>query len=75
MDRPRSDLKCNGVLPASRLRDLAFPVAERLQDSGYITAQFGKWHPGAGPQITDLSRLDVFTTGVEDSWPLLEFFA
>ena len=27
-------------------------IAERLQDLGYITAQFGKWHLGPGPEIT-----------------------
>ncbi|WP_442508116.1 sulfatase family protein [Novipirellula sp. SH528] len=33
--------------------DRELTIAERLQSAGYITAQFGKWHLGAGPRITD----------------------
>ncbi|GAA4459482.1 sulfatase family protein [Novipirellula rosea] len=33
--------------------DRELTIAERLQSAGYITAQFGKWHLGAGPKITD----------------------
>lgn len=28
-------------------------IAERLQKVGYVTAQFGKWHLGPSPKITD----------------------
>jgi|TARA_R110002072_G_scaffold222711_1_gene379814 uncharacterized sulfatase len=33
--------------------DTELTIAERLQKVGYMTAQFGKWHLGAGPKITD----------------------
>ena len=35
-------------------------IAERLQDAGYMTAQFGKWHLGPGPKITDHGFRHVF---------------
>ena len=35
-------------------------IAERLQDAGYVTAQFGKWHLGPGPKITDHGFRHVF---------------
>ncbi|NND96753.1 MAG: sulfatase-like hydrolase/transferase [Pirellulaceae bacterium] len=35
-------------------------IAERLQDAGYITAQFGKWHLGPGPKITEHGFKHVF---------------
>lgn len=36
-------------------------IAERLQKVGYVTAQFGKWHLGAGPKITDHGFKHVFS--------------
>ena len=35
-------------------------IAERLQGAGYVTAQFGKWHLGPGPKITDHGFRHVF---------------
>lgn len=35
-------------------------IAERLRDAGYATAQFGKWHLGAGNQITSHGFKHVF---------------
>lgn len=35
-------------------------IAERLQDADYVTAQFGKWHLGPGPKITDHGFRHVF---------------
>ena len=35
-------------------------IAERLQAAGYRTAQFGKWHLGTGPKITDHGFDHVF---------------
>lgn len=35
-------------------------IAERLQAVGYKTAQFGKWHLGAGPKIPDHGFDHVF---------------
>ena len=35
-------------------------IAERLQEAGYVTAQFGKWHLGPGPKITDHGFRHVF---------------
>ena len=33
--------------------DQELTIAERLQEVGYITAQFGKWHLGPTPRITE----------------------
>lgn len=35
-------------------------IAERLQASGYVTAQFGKWHLGPTPAIVDHGFKHVF---------------
>ena len=35
-------------------------IAKRLQQAGYVTAQFGKWHLGPTPQITDHGFQYVF---------------
>lgn len=35
-------------------------IAERLQAAGYVTAQFGKWHLGSGPKITEHGFRHVF---------------
>lgn len=40
--------------------DRELTIAERLQQAGYVTAQFGKWHLGAGPKITDHGFRHVF---------------
>lgn len=41
--------------------DAELTIAERLQAAGYITAQFGKWHLGAGPKITDHGFKHVYS--------------
>lgn len=35
-------------------------IAQRLQQAGYVTAQFGKWHLGPGPKITEHGFKHVF---------------
>ena len=45
--------------------DRELTIAERLQDVGYVTAQFGKWHLGAGPQITQHGFKHVFNQNAQ----------
>nr|WP_246114385.1 sulfatase-like hydrolase/transferase [Rubripirellula tenax] len=40
--------------------DRELTIAQRLQKAGYMTAQFGKWHLGPGPQITEHGFKHVF---------------
>ncbi len=40
--------------------DREVTIAERLQQAGYVTAQFGKWHLGPGTKITDHGFKHVF---------------
>ena len=45
--------------------DRELTIAERLQKHGYMTAQFGKWHLGPGPQITDHGFKHVFSQNAQ----------
>lgn len=40
--------------------DRELTIAQRLQKAGYVTAQFGKWHLGPGPKITEHGFKHVF---------------
>ncbi|WP_372894427.1 hypothetical protein [Stieleria sp.] len=40
--------------------DRELTIAERLQKARYMTAQFGKWHLGPGPKITEHGFKHVF---------------
>ena len=54
----RFGVEANGKSLAGFDRELT--IAERLQKAGYITAQFGKWHLGPGPGITEHGFKHVF---------------
>jgi arylsulfatase A-like enzyme len=41
--------------------DKSTTIAERLQENGYITAQFGKWHLGPNHKIVDHGFKHVFS--------------
>ena len=45
--------------------DRELTIAQRLQAAGYITAQFGKWHLGAGPRITEHGFKHVFNQNAQ----------
>lgn len=54
----RFGVESNGMSLKGFDRELT--IAERLQSAGYITAQFGKWHLGPGPQIVTHGFHHVF---------------
>ena len=43
-------------------------IATRLQRVGYTTAQFGKWHLGAGPAITTKGFTHVFAQNAQQAF-------
>lgn len=54
----RFGVEANGATLEGFDRELT--IAQRLQKAGYVTAQFGKWHLGPGPKITDHGFRHVF---------------
>ena len=54
----RFGVEANGYDLAGFNRELT--IAERLQDAGYATAQFGKWHLGTTPKIVEHGFQHVF---------------
>ena len=59
----RFGVESNGATMDGFDRELT--IAERLQAAGYITAQFGKWHLGTGPKITEHGFKHVFNQNAQ----------